>query len=153
MTNQLSNCCKAPATVSSSDEGTSCYMCSECKRSCDVFVDEQVSVSVDEAKLGMDKTVYQVYMPIEEWQRLKQLEKDCMRLDKIKEENKELRIALNELGEFNRLNRLDENIKKRIKLFINKRKEIIVNSALCLKDPAAIHLRNMIDLLESLYDE
>jgi Fe2+ or Zn2+ uptake regulation protein len=36
MTQQLSNCCKAPTTVSSSDEGTSCFMCGECKRACNI---------------------------------------------------------------------------------------------------------------------
>lgn len=36
MTQQLSNCCKAQVSVSSSDEGTSCFMCSECKWPCDL---------------------------------------------------------------------------------------------------------------------
>lgn len=39
---QLSNCHKAPATVDTADEGTSCYVCSECKRPCDLFIDYEL---------------------------------------------------------------------------------------------------------------
>lgn len=31
-----SNCCHAPMKVNTADEGTSCYMCSKCDKSCDV---------------------------------------------------------------------------------------------------------------------
>jgi hypothetical protein len=45
MTQQLSNCCKAQVTVSSGDEGTSCFMCSECKRPCDLFCDKSLMLA------------------------------------------------------------------------------------------------------------
>lgn len=38
---KLSNCCSAPLSVHTADEGTSCYVCSECKEPCDVATSEQ----------------------------------------------------------------------------------------------------------------
>jgi hypothetical protein len=173
MTQQLSNCCKAQVSVSSSDEGTSCFMCSECKRPCDVwwqgkilegnlnwptFIKMKEQVSVDDklcclcndlldateskyceiciatnkeqvrvdnepdaiilghdiASPDGDKSV--VIIDLEHYERLKRLEEDCNNLEKIKEENKQLLNALKDIGEFNRLKRLDENVRRAIAL-------------------------------------
>jgi hypothetical protein len=32
MTQDLSHCCKAPKEVAHADEGTACYLCSNCKQ-------------------------------------------------------------------------------------------------------------------------
>lgn len=37
MNGQVSNCCRAELQVSSSDEGTSFYVCSSCNKACDVY--------------------------------------------------------------------------------------------------------------------
>jgi len=33
---ELSNCCNAPVKVDTSEEGTSCYICTECISPCDI---------------------------------------------------------------------------------------------------------------------
>jgi hypothetical protein len=34
---QLSNCCKTFTSVETASEGTNCFVCSECKKACDLF--------------------------------------------------------------------------------------------------------------------
>lgn len=41
---QLSNCCEAPIMTSTGDEGTSCYICRNCKKACDPKSDHVVQV-------------------------------------------------------------------------------------------------------------
>jgi hypothetical protein len=40
---ELSNCCKCQAIVDSSDEGTNCYVCSACKKACDLFFENETT--------------------------------------------------------------------------------------------------------------
>lgn len=38
-----SSCCGAPLTVSTADEGTSCYICTQCDRPCDASSEDRFS--------------------------------------------------------------------------------------------------------------
>lgn len=52
-TNNLSNCCQAPLTVSTAREGTSCYICTKCHKACDT---EQGKVEMNAAERA--KNIY-----------------------------------------------------------------------------------------------
>jgi hypothetical protein len=82
MTQQLSNCCKAQVSVSSSDEGTSCFMCGECKRPCDLFYDKKLMLAQEmptndatkENLWVMFPQVDYVILSRKEFNRLKEIE-------------------------------------------------------------------------------
>lgn len=102
---------------------------------------EQVSVDVYHLSTG------NIFIPKEEYERLKKIEK----LQSIKEENKQLASALYELGEFNRLKRLDENVKHMIKdLNVALGVDQIVKKYNEFDRKAYEHF---LKLLESLYEE
>ncbi len=37
----LSSCCKAPIVTQIADEGTGCYICTKCRKGCDVWHEEK----------------------------------------------------------------------------------------------------------------
>ena len=47
----LSKCCQAPLTISTADEGTSCYVCTYCKRDTDPMFEEKPKLP---EKIDMD---------------------------------------------------------------------------------------------------
>lgn len=97
MTQQLSNCCKAQVTVDSSDEGTSCFVCSGCKKACDLF--EEMFV-IDECREFIYCKNHNINMPI---------------------------ACKDTLNQLQRLKRLDENRKKLIEIIQEKKKSNIDN--------------------------
>lgn len=84
MKEQLSNCCKASANIDCADEGTSCYICAQCKRPCDLLQTGE-QVSVDDCKCTCHRLSHKCTYC------------DCS--DKLK-------------SEYDRLKRLDENLNK-----------------------------------------
>lgn len=97
---ELSNCCKVSVTVDSAAEGTSCYVCNECKKACDLFNVNSIIITVHDG------------------------------------------TSMN-VGEYERLKRLDENVKKKIKHFEHPANWSINN----------LSTVDVILLLKSLYDE
>jgi hypothetical protein len=83
MTEQLSNCCKAEAYVDKSDEGTSCFVCTQCNKPCDLYCAEQVSVI--QFGIGLSGKVEEVILPIEEYERLKRLDENVkQKIERLK---------------------------------------------------------------------
>jgi hypothetical protein len=111
MKEQLSNCCKCQVNVDSSDEGTSCYVCSGCKRACDLF----------EETFELDEVI-----------------KIIGHLN-MKKKHKMVSILCALLREYERLKRLDDNVKSKLIEFIEYR-------GLCLSSI----IESNIALLESL---
>jgi hypothetical protein len=155
---ELSNCCKAQVTVDSADEGTSCYVCIKCNKPCDLFENNKEQVSVDMG-IGESNTVEGVYLPISEYERLKQENEvykyQIEELNKIIERGKDEYFIMTRnfsdkfeyscklFEENKRLKRLDENVKKKIKHFEHPDNWSINN----------LSTVDVILLLKRLYDE
>lgn len=76
MTQQLSNCCKAQVSVDSSDEGTSCFVCSKCKKACDLFVDVQLVIDNTEMEDVINGETNFIAIPSKKYERLKRLDEN-----------------------------------------------------------------------------
>lgn len=107
---ELSNCCKRPVIVDSSNEGTSCFVCSQCKKACDLFCEEMISLEIEVNKC---------------WH--------CNRIAEFIKWHKYYNPCCSSLGnfiekeEYERLKRLDENRKKEIEKIKEKLHLSIVN--------------------------
>jgi hypothetical protein len=133
MTQQLSNCCKAQATVSSSDEGTSCFMCVECKRPCDLRHQMKEQVSVD---YGCD---------------CKNCERELFNIGCEKTQKRFNKVCI-KLSEYKRLKRMDENVRREIEKLeeVNKLYDDQEFDSSC---PLARNINARLTFLKSLYDE
>lgn len=113
MTQQLSNCCKAQVSVSSSDEGTSCFMCDGCKHPCDL---EKITA------LNHGNCSCPICVPVK--YQLNKTMKEQVSVCKIENlSDSDYRIGDNNLSgdivvinkqKYERLKRLDENVNKLI---------------------------------------
>lgn len=88
MTQQLSNCCKAPAIVSSSDEGTSCFMCDGCNKPCDLYRANRLMIAVEfyasdvtqQNKWGVFSQDHYAVIERKELDRIKRLDENVNKL-------------------------------------------------------------------------
>jgi hypothetical protein len=140
MTQQLSNCCKAQVSVSSGDEGTSCFMCNKCKRPCDIANLEMLERGGILVSNGGYK-IMKEQVSVDE-------HKNCLCLNCV------LGYALTGIKwiavkeqDYERLKRLDENVKSEI----SKLKKI--TDRYSAQNTKAILAQQEIDYLKSLYNE
>jgi len=142
MTQQLSNCCKAEVTVSSSDEGTSCFVCCECERPCDLHHDmkEQVSAYYQCPCCAGINTTPPVLQLISAC-------RDCE--EQIIIWDKEENVSS---SEYERLKRMDDNVKRELKK-LEDVKKLYDDQELDSSCPLARNINSKLDFLKGLYDE
>jgi hypothetical protein len=107
MNEQLSNCCKSQANVDSADEGTSCYVCAQCKRPCDLLQTGE-QVSVDNLQISEGGEIF-YNIPHDEYIRLKRLDENVKK--KIVELNYRKMAETNQLW-FDNIIKLLESLDK-----------------------------------------
>jgi uncharacterized protein (UPF0335 family) len=152
MMKELSNCCNAGVKVDSSDEGTSCYVCTQCNKPCDLQMKEQVSVD-DNTQDNFEGYLTRTYPAMANY-RLLNIE-ECERLKRLQAENTSLKNFITYLYhektgkpndmEFNidelvRLKRLDDNIQTKIALYKQ-----------CYNGNFGSSYQQRVEYLESLY--
>lgn len=137
MKSQISNCCKEPVTVDTADEGTSCFMCSKCKKPCDLFLEETMKEQVSVDNDFVNKVIDIVGMGNIAWDNVHPIELCQAVIDTYKTTK-----------EYERLKRLDDNVRKTIKMHqdhINVLESVYMGST-----QECLACKDVVKLLESL---